>query len=135
MRAAAMAGIIVAFASHAALGHVVRHATIADSFWGRWAPSEEACSKAGETVIEMAAKSYVSPKASCSVDWVSETAGRAGPIYAAHLQCSRGANDARPTISNVVFFLKDANQLSIGADFSKLEIYRRCPGRNPKAAP
>jgi hypothetical protein len=31
-------------------------------------------------------------------------------------------------------FLKDADQLSVGADFSKLEIYRRCPDRNPKAA-
>jgi hypothetical protein len=135
MRAAAIVGLIVAFGSPAALGHVVRHANIADSFWGRWAPSEEACTKVGETVIEMAAKRYVSPKASCSVDWVSETAGRAGPIYSAHLQCSRGANDARPTISNVVFFLKGTDQLSIGADFSKLEIYRRCPDRTRKATP
>jgi hypothetical protein len=31
-------------------------------------------------------------------------------------------------------FLKDADQISVGADFSKLEIYRRCPDRNPKAA-
>jgi len=66
----------------------------------------EACTKAGEPVIETTAKSYVSPKASRSVDWVSETAGRAGPIHAPHLQCSRGANDARPTISNIVLFVR-----------------------------
>jgi len=135
MRAAFNVGMIVAFAPHVALGHVVRHANIEESFWGRWASSEEACSKAGETVIEMAAKSYVGPKASCSVDWVSETPGRTGPIYAAHLQCSRGANDAKPAISNIVFFLKGTDQLSLGATFSTVAVYRRCPDRKPKAAP
>ena len=134
MRTAAISGSVIALASHVAFADVVRHATVPEPLWGKWATSSETCDKADNTVIVLSAKSYVSSKATCTVEWLSETAGAHGPLYSAHLRCSDTPNGGQATIMNIVFLPQDANRLSIGADFSKLKIYQRCSAGAPAVA-
>jgi hypothetical protein len=127
MRAAAALVIIAGITSQAALADIVRHATVPETLRGTWATSAEACQKAGKLVTVLSAKGYVSPDAHCAVDWLAETAGAQGPVYSAHLRCGKNASDAQETTANIVILPKGANRLSIGADFSSLEVYQRCP--------
>ena len=131
MRTSGLLAVVAVFVSHAALADVKRHKSIPAPLWGSWAPSAEACNKTDKSVIALSAKSYVSSEVNCSVDWVSETPGARGSIYSAHLQCSGTAERAQKTFSNIVLLPKDANQLSIGADFSSLKIYQRCLASEP----
>ena len=134
MRTAGLMAVVAVLVSHAALADVKRHKSIPESLWGSWAPSAEACGKADKFVIVVAAKSYVSPEANCSVDWVAETPGARGAIYSAHLQCSSAAQGNRKTISNVILLPKDSSQISVGADFNSLKTYQRCPASEPATA-
>jgi len=73
MRATSLLAIVALFVSHTATADVKRHKSIPEPVWGSWAPSVEACNKDEKSIIALAAKSYVSPEASCTIDWVSET--------------------------------------------------------------
>jgi hypothetical protein len=130
MRISSLLAIVAMVVSQTAAAGVVRHSAIPESFWGTWSPIGEACDKADKS-IAMSAMSYVSAEATCTVDWVSETPGARGPIYSAHLQCSTTAERVRDTASNVILWPKDADQISVGADFSNLKDYRRCPASAP----
>jgi hypothetical protein len=109
----------------------VRHTTIPESFWGRWAPGTEVCKNADKSVIVLSATTYVSSQANCTVDWVAETAGAGGPIYSAHIQCSNRAGKAQRTTSNLIILPKDANQISVGSEFGNLKLYQRCSPNEP----
>jgi hypothetical protein len=134
MRAAGLLTVVAVFLSPTASADVKRHISIPESLWGSWAPSAETCDQAGKSIIALAAKSYVSPEASCTVDWVAETPGARGPIYSAHLRCSGTAEPARKAVSNVILLPTDSERLSVGADFSSLKGYRRCPASAPASA-
>ncbi|MGC2409372.1 MAG: hypothetical protein WA441_05110 [Methyloceanibacter sp.] len=95
VRATGLLAIVALLVSHTATADVKRYKSIPESLWGSWAPSAEACNKAEKSIIALAAKSYVSSEASCTIDWVSETPGTRGAIYSAHLQCS-GAAEGPP---------------------------------------
>jgi hypothetical protein len=127
MRATAVLAITTAtLVSHAAVADVKRHKSIPESLWGSWAPSPDGCKNADESVIVLSAQTYVSSEANCTVAWVSETPGGRGPIYSAHLQCSKPEEGARKTQSDVIFVPKGINQISIGSHFSNLKDYQRC---------
>ena len=80
-----------------------------------------------KSVIVLSAKTYVSREASCSVGWVSQTAGARGSIYSAHLQCSNTADGAgKETVSNLIIWPHDINQIAAGPEFTKLTIFHRC---------
>jgi hypothetical protein len=111
----------------------VRHSAIPESFWGRWAPDTEVCKLADKSVIALTATTYVSSEASCTVDWVAETAGARGPIYSAHIQCLKRAGKAQRTTSSLIILPRDANQISVGPEFGNLKIYQRCSPNEPAA--
>jgi hypothetical protein len=134
MRAIGFLAVAAMLLSHTASANVKRHSSIPESLWGSWAPIAETCEKASDSIIALAAKSYISSETTCTIDWVSETAGARGATYSAHLQCSSTAAPARKTVSNVVLRPTDTNQLSLGPDFSSLKTYQRCPGTAPGSA-
>ena len=109
-----------------ATADVVRRAIIPASLWGTWALNLDDCNNA-DNVIVLSAKGRDSSEVKCTVDWVSETPGARGSIFSAHLHCRRTANGSDNTIDNVIFVPTDANQASVGPDFSSLKSYQRCP--------
>jgi len=131
MRATGLLAIVALFVSHTATADVKRHKSIPKSVWGSWAPSVEGCNKAEKSVITLAANSYVSSEANCTIDWVSETPGTRGAIYSAHLQCSGTAESPKKTVTDLVFWPKQVNEISVGANFSSLKTYLRCPASAP----
>ena len=132
MRATAILAIATAtFMSHTAVADVKRHEFIPESLRGSWAPSTEVCKNADKSIIVVSAKTYTSSEANCTVVWVSETAAARGPMYSAHLQCSKPEQKGGKTQSNIIFFPKDNNQISIGSRFSNLRDYQRCSASEP----
>jgi hypothetical protein len=128
-------GLASAIAAFAAIATVTAHPAIADIkrlnaiptvFWGSWASSTDGCKSTGDSVIAVSAKAYVAAQDSCTVSWISETPGAGGAIYSARLQCLN-AQTRKTTAANVIFRKGDADQISVGADFSSLKIYSRCP--------
>jgi hypothetical protein len=131
-----MRGIIIlataaTLLAHVAVADVKRHEFIPESLRGSWAPSTDACKNADKSIIVVAAKTYSSSEANCTVAWVSETAAARGPTYSAHLQCSTTNDEARNTQSDVIFIPKDVNQISIGPRFSDVKDYQRCSASEP----
>jgi hypothetical protein len=133
MRAIAILATAATFVAHAAVADVKRHEFIPESLRGSWAPSVEVCTSADKSVIVETAQAYTSPGANCAVIWVSETAAARGPVYSAHLQCSKPGDEAKKTQSDVIFVSKGANQISIGPRFSDLKDYQRCSAGEPAA--
>ena len=132
MRIGSLVAVIAALTSHAALADVKRVNSMPESLRGSWAPSVDVCKNADNSVIVLSARTYVSSQANCTVASISETAGARGPIYSARLQCSDPGTQKR-TASNLIIRPDDMNQISVGADFGALKIYRRCPASEPAA--
>jgi hypothetical protein len=133
MRAITILAATATLVVHAALADVKRHAFIPEPLQGSWAPGTDACKSADKSVVVVTAKSYTSPEANCTVVWVSETAAARGPVYSAHLQCSKPNDDARKTPFDIIFIPKGVNQLSIGPRFSDVKDYQRCSANEPAA--
>jgi hypothetical protein len=122
----AIVALASALLSSPSLADTVRHASLPERLWGKWAPSPDLC-RDDKAFIVLSAKAYVSPDASCAIRWVTETAGARGPIYSAHMQCSKPTSAQRKTETNLIMTSNDDGQLSVGADFKSLKIYERCP--------
>src|SRR5262249_53507124 len=117
------------FVSSAALADSVRHLTVAERFWGTWAPSADLCRDSKATFV-VSAKGYETSQASCTIQWVTETAGADGPIYSAHMRCSSRAEPPEPTETreeNGVFVSNGGGELSAGPEFKDLKRYHLCP--------
>ncbi len=95
----------------------VRHVSVPEWLWGTWAPSAELC-RDDKSIIVMSEKSYVTSQANCTVQWLTETAAADGPIYSAHMRCSRPSTSEHETESNRIIVPKDNGQLSVGAPTS-----------------
>lgn len=117
---------ISALVPSAALADTVRHLSVPERFWGTWAPSADLCGDDKSTFV-VSAKGYATSQATCTVQWVTETAGAAGPIYSAHMRCSNPAVPDETTEVNRVIVPNERGELSAGADFKQLKTYRRCP--------
>ena len=122
--------IIIAFASalvsSAALADSVRHLTVPERFWGKWAPSADLCGDNKSTFV-VSAKGYVTSQANCAIQWITETAGADGPIYSAHMRCSSLAEPQETTEVNQIIVSNDRGELSAGPEFKELKRYRLCP--------
>ena len=123
----AMVAFAAALLSGPSLADTVRHASLPERLCGKWAPSADLCQD-DKAFIVLSEKAYVSSEASCAIRWVTETAGARGPIYSAHMQCSKPTSNERKTETNLMMMSNHDGQLSVGADFKSLRIYERCPG-------
>jgi hypothetical protein len=128
MRIASILVAVVVLASHAALADIKRHASVPESLQGTWAAGSGGCKADDKSVIVLAAKTYSGADTKCSIDWVSETAGPRGPNYSAHMQCP-GPAGQKALASNLIIRPDSADRISIGADFSHLAVYQRCPAK------
>lgn len=83
--------------------------------------------QAARSAINLSATAYQGARANCSVDWVSQTAGRRGSIYAAHMQCRDPHARANvKTLTNLIVWPVDGDHIKVGPDFENLQIFRRC---------
>ena len=127
MRRRAVTALIVVLAPHVAAAHVVRHSSIPQAYWGTWTAGAGTCGDAKKAAIVLSAKAYVSPMASCTVDYVSETAGAQGPIYSARLQCSDATGGTqRKSVANLIIRPDSVDRISVGSNFDSLTAYERC---------
>src|ERR1700757_2585238 len=125
MRKAAILTVFAVFVSEAATADVVRHGSIPESYRGTWVAG--AGTEPEKSVIVLSAKTYVSREAICSVDWVSQTAGARGSIYSAHLQCFNPAErTGDKTLSTLIIWPDNDNQIAVGREFTSLRIFYRC---------
>jgi hypothetical protein len=108
------------------LADSVRHLSVPERFWGTWAPSAEAC-RDSKSTIAVTSQGYQTSQEDCAVQWVTETAGRSGPIYSAHLRCTMAAKPDQKTELNRLIIPQEGGQLSAGSDFNDLKSYQRCP--------
>jgi hypothetical protein len=123
MRKAVVLAVVATLVSHVASADIVRHGSIPESYTGTWIASAET----EKSVIVLSAKTYVGPEANCSVDWVSQTAGGRGSIYAAHLQCvDRAEGGANKTPANLIIWPETADRIAVGPEFTRLKIFDRC---------
>jgi hypothetical protein len=110
-----------------AMADIVRHGSIPEPYLGKWVESE-----LDNSVIELSAKTYVSNKVNCTVDWVSETAGAHGAIYSAHLHCFNPAQTTGERfVSNLIIWPQSDDRIAVGPDFMHLKILRRCSATQP----
>jgi hypothetical protein len=125
MRKVVLLMIFAVVVSRGATADVVRHGSIPESYRGTWVA--DATTGSEKPVIALSAKTYVSREASCSVDWVSQTAGARGSIYAAHLQCVHPAGEEREkTASNLIIWPDSNDKITVGPDFRSLKAFHRC---------
>ena len=117
--------LISALLPSVSLADSVRHVSVAERLWGTWAPGADLCRDDKATFV-VSAKGYVTSQASCTVQWVTETAGPAGPIYSAHMRCSNPNAPDEITEVNRLIVPNDRGELSAGPDFRELKSYRRC---------
>jgi len=113
--------------SNVAMADVVRRSSLPDSYWGDWITTES-----GQTVIDLSGRTYADNEANCAVNWVSETPGASGPIYSAHLQCSRRSDPAGKTFPlDLIIWPKSSDEIAVGPGFMRLKIFRRCRATRP----
>jgi hypothetical protein len=118
--------LVSALLPSALLADSVRPQSVPERFWGTWAPSAALCGDDKATFV-VSAKGYVTSHSSCTIQWVTETAGAAGPIYSAHMRCADSAAPNETTEVNRIILPSDRGELSAGPDFNQLKLYRRCP--------
>lgn len=124
---AALLTLFASLISDVAMADIVRHDAIPEAYWGKWVGSER-----DRSVIELSAKNYVSDEANCTVDWVSETAGAHGTIYAAHLHCFGPAQTTGERfVSNLIIWPQDDVRIAVGPNFMRLKMFRRCSVTRP----
>lgn len=113
--------------SNVAIADVVRRDSVPDSYWGTWMTTGSDL-----FAIKLSAKTYVSNDTTCAVIWVSETPGANGPIYSAHLQCSRRSDRVEEHFpSNLIIRPTSADEIAVGPSFTSLKIFRRCRETTP----
>ncbi|WP_132256251.1 hypothetical protein [Methylobacterium segetis] len=110
----------------AATADIKRHKAIPEQFWGQWVPTDQSCPTDARPALSVTASAYTRADARCTIDWVDETAGRAGPIYSAHMRCSTGEQQP-PAPANLILVSRENNVVSLGSDFRSLQTYQRCP--------
>ena len=124
IRQSAIPTVISILVSAVATADVVRHSSLPEAYWGTWVATAEPATE--HAVIMLSAKSYVSGEASCTVDWVSQTAGARGSVYAAHLQCTNRVKENEKVTENLIIRPDSMDRIEVGSDYTNLKSYRRC---------
>jgi hypothetical protein len=109
-----------------ALADSVRHLDVPERLVGTWAPSTELCRDDKSTIV-VSSRGYASTQESCEVQWVTETAGRDGPIYSARLRCAKPGAPEQKEEQNRLIVPRADGQFSAGSGFDDLKSYQRCP--------
>jgi hypothetical protein len=125
MNKTALPTLLVIFMSNVAMADVVRHSSLPDSYSGDWTTTGP-----NQIVIDLSARTYADTEANCVVNWVSETPGASGPIYAAHLQCSR-RSDQKGFPVDLIMWPKSSDEIAVGPGFGRLKIFHRCRATRP----
>jgi hypothetical protein len=126
MRLTPLAAFIpVVIAPHAAMADIKRHQVVPEAFRGAWVAAGQSCTKSDQPLLSITASAYTRADARCTVDWVGETAGRAGAIYSAHMRCSTG-EQPQPSVANLILISEENGMVSLGPDFKSLQSYQRC---------
>jgi hypothetical protein len=112
--------------SGTALADSVRHLNVPQRLWGTWAPSAELCRDDKSTIV-LSSRGFATTQENCEVQWVTETAGRDGPIYSARLRCSKPATPDDKQELDRLIVPRDDGQFSAGPGFNDLKNYQRCP--------
>jgi hypothetical protein len=114
--------LAILLVSNVATADVVRRSSLPDSYWGDWTTTDS-----NQIVIDLSAKTYADNEAKCVVNWVSETPAASGPIYSAHMQCSRRSDPAGKMFPmDLVIWPKSSDEIAVGPGFSSLKSLRRC---------
>ena len=125
MHKTALLAVLAMLMSQVAAADIVRHGFIPEAYRGTWLAGAD--TDPHKFVIVLAAKTYVSPEANCSVDWVSQTAGGRGSIYAAHLQCFHPVEGlGNKTTANLIIVPENVDQIAVGPEFTNLTTFHRC---------
>jgi len=125
IRQSSIAMVVSLLVPTVATADVVRHGSLPKAYWGTWLGTAEPATES--SVIVLSAKSYVSGKANCSVDWVSQTAGARGSIYSAHLQCTGLATkENEKAAENLIIRPNSIDRIDVGSKYANLKPYRRC---------
>ncbi len=119
--------LLAIFMSNVAMADVVRHNSLPNSYSGAWTTSDS-----DYIFIDAAARTYADNEESCAVNWVSETPGASGPIYSAHLQCSRRSDRTGKSFPlDLIIWPKGADEIEVGPGFVGLKIFHRCRAERP----
>jgi hypothetical protein len=119
--------LLAIFISNVAMADVVRRNSLPDSYWGAWVTTEP-----NQNVVDLSAKTYADNEENCAVNWVSETPGASGPIYSAHLQCSRRSDGAGKSFAlDLIIWPKSSDEIAVGPGFMRLKIFHRCRATRP----
>ena len=95
--------------------------------WGAWTTTDP-----NHIVVDLSAKTYTDNEENCAVNWVSETPGAGGPIYSAHLQCSRRSDRGGQSFTlDLVIWPKSSDEIAVGPGFMSLKIFHRCRATRP----
>jgi len=122
-----LATLLAIFISNVAMADVVRRSSLPDSYSGDWTTTQS-----NQIVIDLFAKTYADNEANCVVNWVSETPGASGPIYSAHMQCSRRSDPAGKIFPlDLIIWPKSSGEIAVGPGFTSLKIFRRCRATRP----
>jgi hypothetical protein len=122
--------LLVAFLSAPATAGDVRHLTIPKAIWGTWALKPDQCAVNDASLISIREGGGTGPEDNCTVEYVVETAGAAGPIYSAHMLCTEKDNPAKSSSKAFIVIPRGNDSISIGSDFDNLKTYARCPKAN-----
>jgi hypothetical protein len=126
MRSAVVLALVAVLAPRFATAHVVRHSSIPEAYTGTWTPVGT-CGSTDAKAIVLAAKTYTKQAATCTVDFVSETAGAQGPIFSARLLCGGAQGPgSRPSTATLIIRPDNGDRISLGAAFGSLAAYQRC---------
>ena len=120
----AIPSVMSLLVSTVATADIVRHSSLPEAYWGTWVGTAEPAREGA--VIVLSAKSYISGEASCSIDWVSQTASARGSVYAAHLQCINGAKGHERVVENLIIRPNSMDGIEVGSEYANLKSYRRC---------
>jgi hypothetical protein len=129
LRMAALISTSFALISQAANGDEIRRTAFADALLGTWATTVEQCEAKDKPNIVISKDKYVDADGGCSVRWIVETAGAAGPNYAVHAFCTGTSKPAQTKTVNLIIRPNGNDRISIGTTFDDLKSFQRCPTR------
>ncbi|MGA7485474.1 MAG: hypothetical protein WBW74_00835 [Xanthobacteraceae bacterium] len=79
-----------------------------------------------KSAVVVSSQGYQTSQEACAVQWVTETAGRDGPIYSAHMRCSPPeAPEQKMELDRIIIARADG-RVSAGPGFGDLKDYQRC---------
>jgi hypothetical protein len=124
-----IAGSVAAFSTTAAASDV-RILTLPSDVHGAWAPSTEACASENKERLDIAARTFSLPDASCEIAWITVTPARDGPAYSARSICTQVRTGQKEPPSYLLITRMPNDTLlvrrAIGYSGSDPVSYRKC---------